>query len=49
VQRVALRDIRATTQEFEIEHVDQLVPRLIDKKYGPALIADSDEAGHAFQ
>lgn len=45
VQRVALRDIRGTTQEFEIEHVDQLLPRLIDKKFGPALIRDSDIHG----
>jgi hypothetical protein len=45
VQRVALRDIRGITQEFEIEHVDQLLPRLIDKKYGPALIRDPDIYG----
>lgn len=45
VQRVALRDIRGVTQEFEIEHVDQLVPRLIDKKFGPALIRDPDIYG----
>ncbi len=45
VQRVALRDIRGITQEFEIEHVDQLLPRLIDKKYGPALIRDPDVFG----
>jgi Cdc6-like AAA superfamily ATPase len=45
VQRVALRDIRATTQEFEIEHVDQLLPRLIDKKFGPALTRDPDILG----
>jgi Cdc6-like AAA superfamily ATPase len=45
VQRVALRDIRATTQEFEIEHVDQLLPRLIDKKFGPALSRDPDILG----
>ena len=45
VQRVALRDIRGITQDFEIEHVDQLVPRLIDKKFGPALIRDPDIYG----
>jgi Cdc6-like AAA superfamily ATPase len=45
VQRVALKDIRRITQEFEIEHVDQLLPRLIDKKYGPALIRDPDVVG----
>lgn len=45
IQRVALRDIRGITQEFEIEHVDQLLPRLIDKKFGPALIRDPDIHG----
>jgi hypothetical protein len=45
VQRVALRDIRGITKDFDIEHVDQLLPRLIDKKYGPALIRDPDIPG----
>jgi Cdc6-like AAA superfamily ATPase len=45
VQRVALRDIRGITQDFEIDHVDQLLPRLIDKKFGPALVRDPDIHG----
>ena len=45
VQRVALKDIRGITKDFQIEHVDQLLPRLIDKKYGPALIRDPDNYG----
>ena len=42
---VSLKSIRATAQELEIEFVDQLVPRLIDKKYGPALVRKADQRG----
>lgn len=45
VQRVALKEIRGIANEFEIDHVDQLVPRLIDKNFGPALIRDPDIYG----
>ncbi len=45
VQRVALKEIRALATEFEIDHIDQLVPRLIDKKFGPALVRDPDIYG----
>ncbi|MCU6454372.1 AAA family ATPase [Sphingomonas sp. A2-49] len=45
VQRVALREIRPLATEFEIDHIDQLVPRLIDKKFGPALVRDPDIHG----
>lgn len=45
VQRVALREIRSVATEFEIDHIDQLVPRLIDKKFGPALVRDPDIHG----
>lgn len=45
VQRIALREIRPLANEFEIDHIDQLVPRLIDKKFGPALVRDPDIYG----
>jgi hypothetical protein len=45
VQRVALREIRTLATEFEIDHIDQLVPRLIDRKFGPALVRDPDIHG----
>lgn len=45
VQRVALKEIRGIANDFEIEHVDQLLPRLIDKNFGPALIRDPDIHG----
>jgi Cdc6-like AAA superfamily ATPase len=45
VQRVALKEIRGIANEFEIDYVDQLLPRLIDKNFGPALIRDPDIHG----
>ena len=42
---VSLKAIRATAQELDIEHMDQLVPRLIDKKFGPALVRKQDQRG----
>jgi len=45
VQRVVLREVRELAQGFEVEHVDQLIPRLVDKQYGPALVKDPDVHG----
>lgn len=42
---ISLKAIRATAQELDIDYMDQLVPRLIDKKYGPALIRKEDQRG----
>lgn len=42
---ISLKAIRATAQELEIEHMDQLVPRLIDRKFGPALVRKQDQRG----
>lgn len=42
---ISLKSIRSTAQELDIEHIDQLVPRLIDKKYGPALVRKEDQRG----
>lgn len=35
---ISLRNIRATAQELSIEYMDQLVPRLLDPKFGPVLV-----------
>lgn len=35
---ISLRNIRATAQELNIEYMDQLVPRLLDPKFGPVLV-----------
>lgn len=42
---ISLKAIRATAQELEVEHMDQLVPRLIDRKFGPALVRKQDQRG----
>jgi hypothetical protein len=42
---ISLKTIRATAQELDIEYMDQLVPRLIDKNYGPALVRKQDQRG----
>ncbi|TKA84085.1 hypothetical protein FCK22_17840 [Sulfitobacter sp. 15WGC] len=42
---ISLKAIRTTAQELDIEYMDQLVPRLIDKKYGPALVRKHDQRG----
>ena len=42
---ISLKAIRSVAQDLEIEHMDQLVPRLIDKKFGPALVRKQDQRG----
>ena len=37
VARVFLKEARKSAAEFNIEYVDQLLPRLIDPKFGPVL------------
>lgn len=42
---ISLKNIRATAQDLNIEYMDQLVPRLIDRKFGPALVRKQDQRG----
>jgi hypothetical protein len=37
VGRVFLKKVRAEAQEFDVNYVDQLIPRLVDVNYGPIL------------
>lgn len=37
VGRVFLKDARKDASDLNVEYVDQLLPRLLDKKFGPAL------------
>jgi len=43
--RVYLRNTRKTADEFGITNVSQVIPRLIDKAYGPALVKVDDREG----
>lgn len=45
VGRVLLREARSTAQEFNIEYVDQLLPRLLDSKFGPVLARVPERQG----
>jgi hypothetical protein len=45
VGRVLLKSARSTAQEFDIEYVDQLIPRLLDIKFGPVLVRVPERQG----
>ena len=45
IGKVVLKRTRSDAKELGVDHVDQLIPRLVDKKYGPALIKIEDRAG----
>lgn len=37
IGRVVLKRSRQTAEEFDVQYIDQLIPRLVEKKYGPVL------------
>jgi hypothetical protein len=43
IEQVVLKSSRYTAQELQIEHIDQLIPRLVEDKYGPVLLKTSAE------
>ena len=45
IGRIVLKQSRSTAQELGIEYIDQLVPRLIDEKFGPVLVKTADQRG----
>jgi hypothetical protein len=42
LSRVVLQKTRAAAQGLEIEYIDQLMPRLVEERYGPALVKGSE-------
>lgn len=42
---VLLKKIRAGAQELGVDYIDQLIPRLVDKKFGPTLLRMEDRPG----
>lgn len=36
--QVELRSVRSDAADLGVDHIDQLLPRLLDKKYGPVLV-----------
>jgi Cdc6-like AAA superfamily ATPase len=45
VGRVVLQRTRTTAQGLGIEYIDQLMPRLVEERYGPALVK-GEQRGH---
>jgi hypothetical protein len=43
--RVLLRKLRADAQDLGISFVDQLIPRLVDRNYGPVLYRHTEKQG----
>lgn len=43
--RVVLQKTRATAQGLGIEYIDQLIPRLVEERYGPVLVKGSERRG----
>lgn len=35
--RVMLKEARRDAEDLDVQYVDQLLPRLLDRKFGPAL------------
>jgi hypothetical protein len=42
IGRIVLKQSRSTAQELGIEYIDQLLPRLIDERFGPVLVKTMD-------
>jgi Cdc6-like AAA superfamily ATPase len=45
IGRVILQKTRAAAQGLGIEYIDQLMPRLVEERYGPALVKGSEQRG----
>lgn len=45
VGRVALKQTRQVAEEMDVQFIDQLIPRLVDKKFGPVLERVAERQG----
>jgi hypothetical protein len=43
--KIRLKDVRKDAAEWSVDHIDQLLPRLIDKRYGPVLVKSEERQG----
>jgi hypothetical protein len=46
--RVVLQRTRSTAQDMGIQYIDQLMPRLVEERYGPALVKGEDRGIYEF-
>ena len=42
---VLLKDIRGIAKELDVDHIDQNLPRLLERQSGPVLIKDPERPG----
>lgn len=45
VGRVFLKKVRGDAEDLDIKYIDQILPRLVDKKYGPVLVKTGERQG----
>ena len=45
VGKVVLKETRSDAQDLGVDYVDQLIPRLVDSNFGPALVRIEDRPG----
>lgn len=43
--KIALKDVRKDAADWSVDYIDQLLPRLIDKKFGPVLVKSEERQG----
>ena len=48
IGHVVLQKTRAAAQGLGIEYIDQLIPRLVEQRYGPALIKEAGRGVYEF-
>src|SRR5690606_33953109 len=48
ISNVILKNSRTTGQELGIKYIDQLLPRLIEDRYGPVLVRTDDQGVYEF-
>lgn len=43
--KIALKDVRKDATDWSVDYIDQLLPRLIDKRFGPILVKSEERQG----
>lgn len=43
--KIALKKVRKDAENLSVEYIDQLLPRLLDRKFGPALVKSEERQG----
>jgi hypothetical protein len=43
--KIALKEVRKDAADWSVDYIDQLLPRLIDKRFGPVLVKSEERQG----